>query len=79
LKNLPSRTLRTDSGVAATGGVAPVLGQMATAPTTSQTSQPAQQRPLTIEEQAVLMAIEREKHKNDPHYPPMPPIPGIDD
>jgi len=73
IPNLPSRTLRVPT---AAGGVA--QGTTTAAATTTQTTQSAQPKPLTPEEQAVLMAIEREKHKNDPNYPPMPPIPGID-
>ncbi|MCU0782909.1 MAG: hypothetical protein MUF81_02450 [Verrucomicrobia bacterium] len=70
-------TLSGGSGLSA----APTLGSGGSLPSTpaTATTQPPQQRPLTLEEQSALMLIHREQHKDEPHWPPMPPIPGVDD
>jgi len=49
----------------------PVLGGVPGGAVAGTTAKPQVQ--LTPEEQIVLMEIERERNKNNPNYPPLPP------
>ena len=64
---IPTRSLRLPGSAAA--GL-PVAGTAAATPTTTQAAQP---KPLTPEEQIVHMEVLRELHKNNPDFPPLPP------
>jgi hypothetical protein len=79
---LPPRTLRVPGGrgTAAMGGAAAGYGGApgagaGYAPGTTAQTQLAQAQPsaLTPEQQAVLMEAERDLHRNDPTFPPLPP------
>lgn len=63
----PTRTLRTTTPMAGT----PVFGGVPGGAVAGTTAKPQVQ--LTPEEQIVLMEIERERNKNNPNYPPLPP------
>jgi hypothetical protein len=63
LKTIPTRTLRLPPGGSGPPGFP------------SQGNQPVTEQTLPIEQQMILMEIEREQHKNDPKYPPLPPTP----
>jgi len=67
---IPQRPLR---GSTANPGGLPALGGGAGIPATTQQTQQAQQRPLTPEEQIIVMELHRQN--NDPDFPPMPPTP----
>jgi len=69
LKTIPTRTLR----LPATGGATPGIG---TFPTAQPQANAQDQAPaLTQEEQMIMMELERERHKSDPKYPPLPTTP----
>jgi hypothetical protein len=74
IPGLPQRTVRLGNGLQGnptTGGMNP--GLTGTPGATPQSGAMPKETPMTTEEQVVLMEVERERHRNDPNHPPLPP------
>jgi hypothetical protein len=78
IPGLPARTMRlgngTQPGMPNTSGTqTPGIGTTAAA--AHNPSLPFNETPMTAEEDTILTEAQRELHRNDPKYPPLPPTP----
>ena len=87
IPGLPTRTLRLGNGTTANGSAGnpgaainsseyqSAGGMASTAAPVQNPSRPFSETPLSPEEDAILTEAQREVHRNDPKYPPLPPTP----
>lgn len=72
LQSIPTRPTRFGPSATTTTGTATTgVGVSAAAPTPGQNWPP--ERIMTPEEQEIMIEVERERNKNNPNYPPLPP------